>query len=113
MLSHSVCIWCIHCKYLNIGNFPGNGNMYRFFKGLTGGRGKTLASTSQLSCCLRFDSCFIVKKISVTLHQFLVPGGHIAHLVNCQATDACLAADPGVASSIRPGPILSWRLIMH
>ena len=31
--------------------------------------------------------------------------------VTCLATDACLIADPGVVSSARPGPILSWRLI--
>ena len=49
--------------------------------------------------------------------------GRVAQSVKCLATDACLTADPGVASSIParsqgsrvrsgPGPILSWRLIM-
>ena len=40
--------------------------------------------------------------------------GRVAQSVTCLATDACLAADPGVASSIpvRSGPILSCRLIM-
>ena len=38
--------------------------------------------------------------------------GRVAQSVTCLATDACLAAYPGVASSIRSGPILSWRLIM-
>ena len=38
--------------------------------------------------------------------------GRVAQSVTCLATDACLTADPGVASSSRPGPILSWRLIM-
>ena len=32
--------------------------------------------------------------------------------VTCLTTDARLTADPGVASLIRPGPILSCRLIM-
>ena len=30
----------------------------------------------------------------------------------CLAKDASLTADPGVASLIPAGPILSWRLIM-
>ena len=38
--------------------------------------------------------------------------GHIGQSVTCLATDTCLAADQGVASSIWPGLILSWRLIM-
>ena len=40
-----------------------------------------------------------------------LPGG-VVQSVTCLATDACLTADPGVASSIPDGPILSWRLIM-
>ena len=38
--------------------------------------------------------------------------GHVAQSVTCLATDGCLTADPGVASSIPADPILSWRLIM-
>ena len=38
--------------------------------------------------------------------------GRVAQSVTCLATDACLTADPGVASSIPARPILSWRLIM-
>ena len=38
--------------------------------------------------------------------------GHVAQSVTCLATDACLTADPGVASSIPASIILSWRLIM-
>ena len=38
--------------------------------------------------------------------------GCVAQSVTCLATDACLTADPGVASSIPVRPILSWRLIM-
>ena len=30
----------------------------------------------------------------------LCPGGRVAQSVTCLATDACLTADPGVASSI-------------
>ena len=41
----------------------------------------------------------------------LLPG-RVAQSVTSLATDECLSADPGVGSSIRPGPILSWRLIM-
>ena len=44
-------------------------------------------------------------------HLDEVPG-HVAQSVTCLATDACLTADPGVAIRSRPGPILSWRLIM-
>ena len=38
----------------------------------------------------------------------------VAQSVTCLAIDACLTADPGVASSILvwSGPILLWRLIM-
>ena len=36
----------------------------------------------------------------------------VAQLVTHLATEACLTAYPGVASRSRPGPILSWRLIM-
>ena len=32
--------------------------------------------------------------------------------VKCLTVDRCLTVDPGVVSSIRPGPILSRRLIM-
>ena len=32
----------------------------------------------------------------------------VAQSVMCMATDAKLTADPGVASSTRPGPILYW-----
>ena len=35
---------------------------------------------------------------NTTLHFFLP--GHVAQSVTCLATDACLTADPGVASSI-------------
>ena len=38
--------------------------------------------------------------------------GCVAQSVTCLATDATLTADPGVASSIPPSLILSWRLIM-
>ena len=38
--------------------------------------------------------------------------GRIAQSVTCLATDAIPTADPGVVSLSRPGPILSWRLIM-
>ena len=37
----------------------------------------------------------------------------VAQSVTCLATNASLTADPGVASSIQPGPILLWRLIMN
>ena len=32
--------------------------------------------------------------------------------VICLAADTCLTADPGVARSVRPGPIFSWRVII-
>ena len=38
--------------------------------------------------------------------------GRIGQSVTCLATDASLTADPGVHVRSRPGPILSWRLIM-
>ena len=38
--------------------------------------------------------------------------GRVALSVGCLATDACLTADPGVASLTGSGSILSWRLIM-
>ena len=38
--------------------------------------------------------------------------GRVAQSVTCLATDGSLTADPGVASSIPAGPIVSWRLIM-
>ena len=38
--------------------------------------------------------------------------GRIVQSVTCLATDACVSADPGFASSIPARPILSWRLIM-
>ena len=46
------------------------------------------------------------------LCQFLNSPGRVAQSVTCLATDASLTADPGVAVRSRPGPILSWRLIM-
>ena len=36
----------------------------------------------------------------------------VAQSVTCLTTDAFLTADAGVLSSVQPGPILSWRLIM-
>ena len=38
--------------------------------------------------------------------------GRVAKSVTYLAADASLNADPGVASSIRPSPILSWSLIV-
>ena len=38
--------------------------------------------------------------------------GPIAYSVMSLATDNCLTADPGVVSSILPGTIILWRLIM-
>ena len=34
------------------------------------------------------------------MHSMLPKPGHVAQSVTCLATDACLTADPGVASSI-------------
>ena len=45
-------------------------------------------------------------------NQYVFEPERIVHLVTCLPTDVCLAADQGVASSNRPSPILSWRLIM-
>ena len=42
----------------------------------------------------------------------LVEPGSVAQLVMCVTTDACLTADPGVASLIPARSVLSWRLIM-
>ena len=50
--------------------------------------------------------------LSNLLNELREIPGRVAQSVTCLATDACLTADPGVASSIRSGPILSWRLIM-
>ena len=44
------------------------------------------------------------------MSRFLL--GRVAQSVMCLATDMGRTADPGVASSIWPCPILSWRLIM-
>ena len=46
-----------------------------------------------------------------SLMSVYIPG-RVAQSVTCLATDASLTADPRVASSNLPGPILSWRLIM-
>ena len=39
----------------------------------------------------------------LTLDQFLSGPGRVAQSVTCPATDACLTADPGVASSFPVG----------
>ena len=41
------------------------------------------------------------------MEHFIGPG-RVAQSVTCLATDACLTAIPGVASSIPARPILSW-----
>ena len=51
------------------------------------------------------------KSDEMNVINFKVPG-RVAQSVTCLAIDASLTADPGVASSIPAGPILSWRLIM-
>ena len=38
--------------------------------------------------------------------------GRVAQSVTCLATDACLTAIQGSRVRSRPGPILSWRLVM-
>ena len=54
----------------------------------------------------RFPTKFLKEFVYTTkalfhLKQFLLPlPGRVAQLVTCLATDACLTADPGVASSI-------------
>ena len=37
----------------------------------------------------------------------------VVQSVMCLTADTCLTADPGVASSIEPVPILSWRFVDH
>ena len=56
-------------------------------------------------------SCKIIYLPIWICHLARMPG-HVAKTVTCLATDTCLTADPGVASSIPAGTILSWRLIM-
>ena len=51
-------------------------------------------------------------KVNKPVRYTRLPPGRVAQSVTCLATDACLTADPGVASSIPARPILSWRLIM-
>ena len=46
-----------------------------------------------------------------SIYQMTLPGV-VVQSVTCQATDGSLTADPGIASSIPGGPILSWLLIM-
>ena len=61
------------------------------------------ASTVSLCCC--FEHWSLLSTGSSL--------GCIAQSVMCLATDACLTADPGIASSSWPGTILSWRLIIN
>ena len=52
------------------------------------------AQADQYTCCAPFNRYFFFRKI-----LYLGPG-RVAQSVTCLATDACLTADPGVASSI-------------
>ena len=63
--------------------------------------------------CQFFEFFKIINKKLIFLSMFitLIPG-RIAQSVTCLATDASLTADPGVLGQSRPGPILSWKLIM-
>ena len=42
----------------------------------------------------------IKSNVQIVLHALAVVPGRVAQLVTCLATDTCLTADPGVASSI-------------
>ena len=62
------------------------------------------------------DSTSVLKalpgKLDIKKNLPTILPGRVAQSVTCLATDACLTADPGVAGSIPPGTILSWKLIM-
>ena len=45
-------------------------------------------------------TCYCVNMVSVTSASRYISQGRVAQSVTCLATDACLTADPGVASSI-------------
>ena len=45
--------------------------------------------------------------------EYLVEILHVPQSIVCLTADTCLTADPVVASSIQPGPILWRRLIMN
>ena len=64
------------------------------------------------SCLNMRPNCNDKNMCDCSLQLFPCLSAHVAQSVICLATDASLTADPGVASSIQPGPILLWRLIM-
>ena len=59
-----------------------------------------LNSSLKLSDIVRGLSCQQSYCNLLSLYKFIIIPGHVAQSVTCLATDACLTADPGVASSI-------------
>ena len=55
---------------------------------------------------------FVVIISNIVCNSKGVVTGRVAQTATCLAADVSLTADPGVACSIPPGPILSWRLTM-
>ena len=50
--------------------------------------------------CSKYHNATKVADCVPKLHNMLLKPGRVAQSVTCLATDACLTADPGVASSI-------------
>ena len=49
--------------------------------------------------CNFYITCYLLLSVISHIISHIIPG-HVAQSVTCLATDACLTADPGVASSI-------------
>ena len=53
-----------------------------------------------MSICQDYKELILKIDCKLCVYQFVVQPGCVAQSVTCLATDACLTADPGVASSI-------------
>ena len=63
-------------------------------------------------CLVMVERLFLTVPRGCLQFVIVVFPDHTHLLFLCLVTDACLTADPGVASAILAGLILSWRLVM-
>ena len=62
--------------------------------------------------CHEKKEIFLILSVASSIKFGPCSSGRVAQSVTCLATDACLTADPGVASSIPVRSHTAWRLIM-
>ena len=103
-------IFCTH--FIDFFSFKGH-DLRMFFRKILRGCLVCVICYSNNFHSLIFKLCIIiVYTLNMCTYYFVFVPGRVAQLVTCLATDACLTADPGVASSI-PARSLTFVEIDH